>query len=248
LSRLGNTLWFLGRPETATRARDAALTLAEEIGHHDSRGTALAFAALLAVDMREPERVRAYTASLDDGLERQWRPTQVITDALNGYVAVLDGQKEAGTARIQRALDEAHEADHAPGMRACLVRTLLEACAVVRDARAGLAAAERALGMGGARVWEAEARRLRAKFLAVLGSPAQDSEGELERALVVARRQGAKMFELRTAASLLRHRTERGDGPGTSEARDLLAEIFDGLPEGRATRDLREVAAILAQT
>ena len=32
LSRLGNTLWFLGYPETATRARDAALALADELG------------------------------------------------------------------------------------------------------------------------------------------------------------------------------------------------------------------------
>jgi tetratricopeptide (TPR) repeat protein len=184
LSRLGNTLWFLGRPE-------AALALAEEIGHPDSRGTALVFAVLLAVDMRGPERVRAYTASLNDGLDRQWRPTQVSTDAFNGYVAMLDGQKEADIARIQRVLDEAHEADHAPGVRAGLVRLFLEACAVVRDARAGLAAADRALEMGGAaRVWEAEARRLCAEFLATLGSPAQDIEPELERALAVARRQG----------------------------------------------------------
>ncbi len=249
LSRLGNTLWFLGFPEAATRARDAALALAEEIRHPDSRGTALVFAAMLAVDMRDPERVRAYTASLnDDGLEHHWRPTRVNGIALNGYVSALDGQTEAGIARIQHALNELGRADHAPGMRAYLVRLLLEACATARDARAGLAAAERALEMGGAaRVWEAEARRLRAEFLAKLGSSAQTIEVEFERALVVARRQGAKMFELRTAASLLRHRMEHGDGPGASEARDLLAEIFDTLPEGRDTPDLREAATLLAR-
>lgn len=248
LSRLGNTLWFLGRPEAATRARDAALALAEEIGHPDSRATALLFAALLAVDMREPERVRAYTASLNDGLEHQWRPTQVGTDALNGYVAVLDGQEEAGIARIQRTLNEAHEADHAPGMRACLVRELLEACAMTRDSRSGLAAAGRALEMGGAaRVWEAETRRLRAEFLAALGAPANEVEAELGRALAVARRQGAKMLELRTLVSLLHHRMERGDGPRASEARDLLAAIVEELPEGRDTPDLREAATLLAR-
>jgi len=249
LSRLGNTLWFLGFPEAATRARDAALALADEIGHLHSRGTALVFAAMLAVDMREPERVRAYTASLnDDGLEHHWRPSQVNGAALNGYVAVLDGQAEAGIARIQHALNELGRADHAPGMRAYLVRLLLETCATAGDARAGFAAAERALEMGGAaRVWEAEARRLRAEFLEVLGAPAKDAEAEFEHALRVARRQGARSFELRAAAGLLRHRMERGDGVGASEAHELLAEIFDELTEGWDTPDLREATAILAR-
>jgi DNA-binding SARP family transcriptional activator len=169
LSRLGNTWWFLGRPAEAVRARDAALALAEEIGHPQSLGTALVFAALLAIDMREPERVRAYTASLNDGLEQQWRPTQASAAALNGFVDVLDGRVSAGMARIQRVLDDPGAGEHAPGMGGAVVRILLEACAIAGDARTGLAAADRALGMGGtARVWEAEARRLRTEFLAAL--------------------------------------------------------------------------------
>lgn len=248
LSRLGNTLWFLGFTEEATRARDAALASAEEIEHPDTRGTALLFAAMLAVDMREQDHVRAYTALLnDEGLEYQWRPTQVNGIALNGYVSVLDGQMEAGIARIEHALNELGRADHAPGMRAYLVRLLLEACATAKDARAGFAAAERALAMGGAaRVWEAEARRLRAEFLTVLGAPANEVDAELERALEVARCQGAKMFELRTLASLLRHRMERGDGRKASETRALLVAAFDDLSAVRNTQDLREVAALLA--
>jgi hypothetical protein len=134
-------------------------------------------------------------------------------------------------------------------MRAYLVRLLLEACAVARDAQAGLTAAERALEMGGAsHVWEAEARRLRAEFLAKLGAPAKDVEAELEHAFAVALRQGARSFELRAAVSLLRHRMERGDGRGAREAHDLLAAIFDGLPEGRDTPDLREAATLLVRS
>jgi hypothetical protein len=207
------------------------------------------FAAMLAVDMREPERVRAYTASLnDDGLKHQWRPTQVNGLALNGFVLVLDGRVEAGIARIQHALNELGRADHAPGMRAYLVRLLLEACVSARDAQAGFAAAERALAMGGAaRVWESEARRLRAEFLAMLGAPVKDVEVELERALEVARRQGAKMFELRTLSSLLHYRMERGDGSKASKTRDLLVATFDELSEGWDTQDLREVATILVR-
>ena len=249
LSRLANTLWFLGFPEAATRARDAALALADKIGHLHSRGTALVFAAMLAVDMREPERVRAYTVSLDDdGLEHQWRPNRVNSIALNGYVSVLDGQTEEGIARIQHALDELARADHAPGMRAYLVRLLLGACVVAKDERAGLAASERALEMGGAaRVWEAETRRLRAEFLAKLGASRRDVEAELERALAVARSQEARSFELRAAVSLLRHRMKHGNSARTREAYDLLFAIVDGLSEGRDTRDAREAAKILTR-
>jgi hypothetical protein len=137
-------------------------------------------------------------------------------------------------------------ADHAPGMRAYLIRLLLEACAVAKNERAGLAAAERALEMGGAAcVWEAEVRRLRAEFLASLGATAKDVEAEFERALAVARRQGAKMLELRVATSLLRYRTEPGNDREVSEARKFLVAIVEELPEGRDTPDLREAATLL---
>jgi tetratricopeptide (TPR) repeat protein len=63
-SRLGNTLWFLGHPEAATRAAGAALALAEEVGHPFSRATALVFAAMLAVDLGDPAAVQAHTAAL----------------------------------------------------------------------------------------------------------------------------------------------------------------------------------------
>lgn len=207
------------------------------------------FAALLSLELRDVEGLREYVAELTAVLaEHETMQNQVGADVLGGYVAVLDGQEEAGISRIRRALDEPGGADHVPGMHALIVRLLLGVCEVAGESRTGLEAAERAIEMSGpVRVWEAESRRLRAEFLLLLDASTEDIEAELERALSVARRQGAKMFELRTAASLLRHRMERGDGPGTSEAHDLLAEIYDRLPEGRNTPDLREAATILAQ-
>lgn len=248
LSRLGNTLWFLGRPESATRARDAALVLADEIGHPHSRGTALGFGAMLALEMGDLEQFRGYTAALAPGRgEQASKPTHIFAQALHGYVGVLDGQEEMGMACIQQVLDDPGE--HAPGLRAAVMRLFLEACVATGNARAGLAAAERALQMGGTtHIWEAEARRLRAEFLASLGASAKGVEEELERALAVAHGQGATMLELRTVISLLRHRLERGDTPGVSEAHDLLARIVDELVEGRDTPEVREAATLLARS
>jgi hypothetical protein len=174
----------------------------------------------------------------------------VPSTALAGFVEVLDG-REAGLARIRRALDDPAEGEHAPGMHATVARILLAACLAAGDARAGLAAADRVLAAGqNVRTWEAEARRLRGEFLATLGADGGQVEAELERAAATARRQGARMLELRATTSLLRHRLDRapgGEGGQAGQARDALAALVAAVPEGRHTPDLREALALLAR-
>jgi DNA-binding SARP family transcriptional activator len=249
LSRLANTLWFLGYPEAAARARDAALALADELGHRYSRVNALWFSALLALEMRDREQLRENLAALWAGrLADEAKQSQLASEAAAGYLDVLDGRKETGIARIESALADAELSQHAPGGRAVLMRVLLEAYATTREVQAGLAAADRSLAIGGTRLYEAEVRRLRAELLAALGASSQDIEAELGRALEIARRQGAKMFELRTMVSLLRHQIERGDSYGASEARARLAELIEALPEGRDAPEAREATTLLTQT
>jgi hypothetical protein len=122
---------------------------------------------------------------------------------------------------------------------------LLEACAVAGEAEAGLAAAEGAIGLD-VTLWEAEARRLRAEFLAALDAPQDEIEAELERALQTARRQGARTLELRAATSLLRLRQRRGDGLAARVAHHALQRILDELPEGHDTQDVREAESLLS--
>ena len=171
LSRLGNTLAFLGDAEGAIQVRDRALALAEEIGHPNTTGTALVFAALLALELRDEEGVREYAAALSAvSASGEAKAPTIAAEAVGGYVDVLDGRIEPGLARIDGALDEAREAQHAPGQQAAIVRILLEACAVAGDAETGIAVAERALaeGMGGVRLWEADTRRRLAEFRGTL--------------------------------------------------------------------------------
>ena len=119
---------------------------------------------------------------------------------------------------------------------------------VAGDARTGLAAADGALGLDGdVRTWASEARRRRAEFLAALGAPAGEVEAELRRALEVARGQGARLLELRAAASLLRHRLDTGDDRSPARDRERLQAVLGTLPEGGDTPDLRAAAALLAR-
>jgi hypothetical protein len=129
---------------------------------------------------------------------------QLAAEMLAGHLDVLEGRRKAGIARVRRVCEQLMAGGaRAPGQPGTATRTLLEDYAVAGEAEHGLALADEALRMGhGAEVWEAEIRRLRATFLAAVGAPAAEVDAELRRAVAVARRQGARAFELRARETL----------------------------------------------
>ena len=189
LSRLGNTRWSLGDTPAAIEASDAAVELAAEVGHAPSIAGARWFAAQLSLELGDEDGVRAGAAELAQWSRNyEWRAIDLSKEALLGYVDVLDGDHDSGQTRMKRAAERSRPSDHAPGMHAIILRLLLAACALTGDATTGLASADELLAPGSdVRLWEAEARRARAEFLAALGAPDADVEDELQRALAVAR-------------------------------------------------------------
>jgi predicted ATPase len=93
------------------------------------------------------------------------------------------------------------------------------------------------------RWYEAELHRIAGDI--ALRSPQQDAikaQEYFERALVIARQQQAKSWELRAAMSMARlWRDQRK----RTEARDLLAPIYGWFTEGFDTLDLKEAQALL---
>ena len=163
LSRLANTLWFLGEPDAAVRARSAALAWAEEIDHPLSRGIALTFAAVLALDMGDEQDLRTYAAQ--HGTYARRPPHQWMAAAFNGYIAVLDGDTSAGVAAIAAAVRRTRDEPAAPGQHAITCRILLAARMRSGDTAATLVAVDQLLDAGAAsRVWEPLARRVRAEL------------------------------------------------------------------------------------
>jgi hypothetical protein len=242
MSRLANTWWFLGRHSAAIRARDAAMAWADQTGHPATRSAAVVFAALLCIELRDSAGLRAYSASLQesDGTHDS-KMNSMAAETLAAYVDVLDGRPEPGMARIQRQLDAVQTFDPAPGGRAAYRRILLAACAAAGDAKSGLATADRSLAFGdGVTTWESETRRLRAEFLATLGAPPAEIAAELDRALVVARRQHARLFELRATTSMLR--LAYGDA---AEVRDRLAQMVAEMGDARGTPDWQDAVDLL---
>ena len=200
MGRVANTLWYLGFPDEANAARDRAVQRAEEIGHPYTRVTALVFAALLDFERGDDEAFRQVVESIG---RPAGRAPDLSREGMTAYLQVLDGRPEAGLRRLRAVVEEGGRAQPAPGLRAWAVRLLLEACLQSGDAAEGLAVTEWALPeIAGVRLWEAEIHRLRAAFLAALAAPTEQVDAELQRALEVARRQGARAFELRAAQRL----------------------------------------------
>jgi predicted ATPase len=73
-------------------------------------------------------------------------------------------------------------------------------------------------------------------------SGADQAEACLRRAIEVARAQDAKLWELRSATSLARLWADQGK---RSQARDLLAPVYDWFTEGFDTPDLKDAKALL---
>ena len=95
------------------------------------------------------------------------------------------------------------------------------------------------------RWWEAEICRLRGVLLLrQTGTPPAEAEAWLQRALDVARCQGAKALELRAAMSLGRLWQQQGK---RAEAYELLAPIYGWFTEGFDTTDLQEAKALLEE-
>jgi DNA-binding SARP family transcriptional activator len=204
-TRLAHALWLLGRSDEADRQRELALNEAAHSTHAYSRAVVAVWTANLAADRGDIDGLRVQVKMLgryatDDA------PGQIrlLAELLAGHLDVLDGHTAAGLARQRAVHDEvAHGEAPAPGVPGLAARLLLESYAVAADPVTGLALADQALGMGrGAELWESEIRRLRASFLAALGRPVSDERAELERALAVARRQGARAFEVRIRETL----------------------------------------------
>jgi predicted ATPase len=95
----------------------------------------------------------------------------------------------------------------------------------------------------GIRFYEAETYRLKGEsLLKQADTNTTDAQNCFERAIEVAKQQGAKSFELRATASLARLLSRHGR---RDIARELLSDIYHWFAEGFDTADLKDAKALL---
>ena len=93
----------------------------------------------------------------------------------------------------------------------------------------------------GERWFEAELHRNKGQLLLRQGHP-EAAEELYRKALRIAEKQEAKLWELRAAVSLARLRRAQGR---RAEARGLLAPVYSWFTEGFETQDLKQAKALL---
>jgi adenylate cyclase len=246
LARAAHVLWLMGYPDQARQRNDAALVLSRQVAHMPSIAYAEIFAAILHQMLGDADRVReraeiAVKLSMEHGFAL-WATVGTI---LLGWARVSTGGGEEGIADIRRGI----EAFRGLGTE-LYVSYYFSLLAHAQQIRGDLDAARRALDEAdavadktGERFYSAELGRLSAEVLWRQDpAAAPEAEARLEEALVVARRQQARSWELRVAMSLARLRARQGR---QDAARACLAEIYTWFTEGFDTRDLRTVATWL---
>jgi adenylate cyclase len=163
-----------------------------------------------------------------------------------GWALALQGQREEGLRQVRQGI-AAYRATGAGMFVPYFCTALAEVYANLghlAHSLQALAEAQTLVEQHDERWWEAEVYRLRGVLLLRQpGTPQEEAETWLRRALDVARRQEAKALELRAAMSLARLWQQQGK---RAEARQLLAPIYDWFTEGFDTADLREARSLLA--
>ena len=235
----------LGFPDQARALCARAHADLAVAGHHLTACYALFHCALRAMIERDAEVCEALTRELMAVVERHhvhyW---QCYADGLLGWALASRGETETGLAGLRestvlRARTQTNIWD--PLFRAIEAELLIglgrsaEAAGLLDDAEAAMQATGQFFG-------EAELYRLRGMLVLATGGPSAQAEAHFARAAATARRQGAKLWELRAATSQARMWR---DGGRIQEARALLQPVRQWFTEGHATADLREAETLL---
>lgn len=245
----GLALWCLGYPDQAQRQSRAGVSLAQGLASPLSLASAWHVNGILHQLRGEPAMARQDADTLLElSSARSVAPPRAAGGLmLRGWSMAARGQHEEGLAQIQRGLT-LWESTGSRLLRPYALATLADIHLRMGQPDRGLSLVEKALTLiatTGERWYEAELHRLRGE-LAMAQSAAPDREAEAMatwlKALAIARRQGARSWELRAAVSLARQWRRRDK---RQDARALLGPIYRGFAEGHDTADLREARALL---
>jgi predicted ATPase len=206
-------LTYAGLFDLLRRAEDEALALAEE-------------AISVATDRRYPF----------------WLEVACI---VRGFALAARGNAAEGLTLAREAAAEREKTGSIGGQTYFLglLAQLHERTNRSDEAWEALSTASNLVETTGERWFESELHRMRGEWLLAHRPHAQDqAEAWFRRAHVLARQQGAKLWELRAAASLSRLWLGQGKG---SEGYTLLSPIYSTFTEGLNTPDLIEAKSLI---
>jgi adenylate cyclase len=195
---------------------------------------------------REPAVVREQALALTTFATEHALPFwQALGRIFRGWALTGSGQLEEGLAELRSGLD-AYRATCGRLYLPYALALLADACRQMGQRAAGLEAlaeAQAVIRATGVRGFEARAHRIQGRLLLLGAEPdAAGAENSFREAIGIARRQGARLSELRAAVDLARLQRDRGQ---RGAAHDLVAPLYTRFSEGLDTADLRDAAALL---
>jgi len=246
LANLGWTLWCFGYPDQALERCNEALAIAQTRPYTNTCALAESFVGFVRQLRREP-RAAQESAERLIALSTEHGFTLWLARAttLRGWAIALQGNHEEGIALIHEGL-AATDAAGNKLTRAPDLILLAEACLEAGRSDEGLSAVTEALAAADEHeIHLAEPQIYRFKGELLLRQDnrnAPDAQRCFERAIEIARKQSAKSPELRATMSLARLLASQSK---RSEARAMLADIYNWFTEGFDTADLKDAKALL---
>lgn len=254
LSFLAQALLCLGHPDQARERWEEAIAEARQLKHAYSLAVALCFASMLAVALAMVGEgaggVRSTALPLVEEFttlssEQGFAMLHATGTLYRGWCLTAEGLVTEGLALLDRSLT-AYRGTGCILWEPFFLVLLADAHARAHRPKDGLgylAEATRTMEATQERWAAAEVYRLEGELRTQLGQQAA-AEACFRRALTMAGRQDAKLWELRTVTSLARFWHEHGR---KADARHLLAPVYDWFTEGFDTPDIKNAKALLAE-
>jgi predicted ATPase/DNA-binding winged helix-turn-helix (wHTH) protein len=243
---LSRTLWLSGVPERAMETAQQAVATAMRSGKPLDTCFALLYTTPVYLWCGHWDAAQAALEQLVN--HTHWpvlKPFHAGAAAMQGALLIGRDASEKGIAMLEAALRkmEVERLNVVRSLAACWMADGLQMSGRAEDALAVIRTARRDCVRDGESVLLPELLRLQARTLL---SMSPENEVRAMRLLIrscrIARRQSARSWELRSARTLARIRSQRGD---CEQARQLLAPIFEQFTEGFETQDLKAAAEML---
>jgi len=244
LCYLALTLTMLGYLDSGLRAAVNGLEHSQSLGDLHTINFSLCYlAAVLHIQRDSREALRRATESLELAREQGFATWVGISQMIRGEALMGSGKAEEGLQEIMSGM-KAHSGMEATAYQpfgiSIIVKGLL-AANKLDDAIGALARALAITEKTGERFYVAELTRLKGEILSRQGRLA-DAEEALRSAIAIAKQQGAKLFELRSAASLCRLLKT-----SSKDTREMLVPIYSWFEEGASATDIRDARALLGE-
>lgn len=244
MAHLAWTLGSLGYPDQARHELYGVLSDAVCLEHAYTRAMMLSFACWAEWISRSPEQVLRHAEEcVALSIEHNFPLWLAWGTAYRGWSLTVLGRTHDGPVLIEQALAEVR-ATGTILMTPHWLMLLADTHAMLGQMDEGLGClteAARLLETLDERFEEAELYRLRGHLLSAVGK-VTEAVTNYRQAMAIAKRQSAKVWELRAAISLTRLWISEGK---RREAHDLLDPVYDSFTEGHETSDLIEARALL---